>query len=268
MRPLRRGMSNQIGDRIAEEQAKDGEAQAYDEGAPEQTQVDTVFERARGDTAVDAPFQIEGVQVVSGGEALAGLTNGVPGLRIAPRRVGANQRVAPRGAFRFAQSPRRAGDDGPQPAVHAIDARRHPPQRTLLTRLAQFSGDSLEHRLVRRALALPILKQAQGVRQRVSDHRVVDAASQHGRQRGNEGEPDKRDQGKDEPDSAKPRADQRASHALKRSFISSPRSRHHCQSWTRARAVFSGLFGMWGRMSTPVSRWVPIKAVPDLRAGL
>ena len=268
MRPLRRGMGNQIGDRIAEEQAKDGEAQAYDEGAPEQAQVDTVFERARGDTAVDAAFQVQGVQVVAGGEALAGLTNGVPGLRIAPRRVGAHQRVAPRGAFCFAQAPRCAGDDGAQPAAHTIDARRHPSQGALLTRLAQLSGDGLEHGLVRRAFAIPLLQQAQGVGQCVSDHRIVDASRQHGRQRGNEGEPDKGDQGKDEPDSAKPRADQRASHALKRSFISSPWSRHHCQSWTRARAVFSGLLGICGRMSTPVSRWVPIKAVPDLRAGL
>ncbi len=201
-------------------------------------------------------------------ETPAGLANRVPSLHLVPRIVNADQRVAPRGAFRFTQAPRRAGDDGPQPAAHTIDTRRDPSQGALFTRLAQFACNRLEHRLGRRLRAVPVPQQAQGLGQRVGDYRVVHAARQHGRQRGNEGQPDKGDQGENQGHGAKPWTDQRASHALKRSFISSPRSRHHCQSWSRARATFSGLFGMCGLMSTPVSRWVPIRAVPDLRAGL
>ena len=268
MRPVRWGVGDQIGDRISEEQAKDGQTQAHDEGAPQQAQVDAVLHGTRGDAAVDAAFHIQRVQVVAGGKALPGLANGVPGLRILPRAVDADQGIAPGGAPRLWQAPSRAGQHGAQPALHAVDARRDTTQGALLARRAKLAGDGLEHRLGGRAAAVPFPQQPQGFGQGVSHHRVVDAARQHGRQRGDEGKPDERHKGQDEPERAKTWADQRASHALKRSFISSPWSRHHCQSWIRARAAFSGLFGICGSMSTPVSRCVPISAVPDLRAGL
>lgn len=55
---------------------------------------------------------------------------------------------------------------------------------------------------------------------------------------------------------------------MNRSFISSPLSLHQAQSLRRARCVFSGVFGMCGRISTPDSAWVEISASADLRAGL
>ena len=61
---------------------------------------------------------------------------------------------------------------------------------------------------------------------------------------------------------------QRASHALKRSFISSPWSLHHCQSWCSARRRLPGVVGMCGAISIPVSRCSVTSAVPERRTGL
>jgi hypothetical protein len=215
-------MGNQISDRIAEEQARSGQAQADDQGAPQEGQIDAKLDRTWGDAAVDPALQVQGVQIVAVGEALAGLANRVPGLHVVPRGVDANQCSAPRRVLRFAQAPRRAGDDGPQAAVHAIDTHRNPPQGALLTRSAQFAGDRLVHRLGRGLCAVPVLQQAQGCGQRIRHYRVIHAARQHGRQGRDEAQPDKGDQGENQTHSAELRAGQRTSHALKRSFISSP----------------------------------------------
>ena len=45
--------------------------------------------------------------------------------------------------------------------------------------------------------AIPVPQQVEGFGQRIGDHRIMDAARQHGRQRSNEGQPDKSRQGQD-----------------------------------------------------------------------
>ena len=60
----------------------------------------------------------------------------------------------------------------------------------------------------------------------------------------------------------------RDTQTVKRSFISSPLSLHHSQSLFTARTVCSGVLGMCGRISMPVSKCVVTRASADLRAGL
>ena len=149
-------MGDQIGDRIPEEQAQSGQTQAHDQRPPQQRQIDAIFVRSWSDAAVAAAFQVQGVQIVAGGEALAGAANRVPGLCLVPGRMDADQRVAPRRALRVAHAARRAGDHAPQSALHAVDPGGDPPQSALLTCSAQFSDERLEHRLGRDVHAVPI----------------------------------------------------------------------------------------------------------------
>ena len=58
------------------------------------------------------------------------------------------------------------------------------------------------------------------------------------------------------------------SQTMNRSFISSALSLHQFQSFRKARSVCSGVLGMCGRISTPVSRCVDTSASADLRTGL
>ena len=60
----------------------------------------------------------------------------------------------------------------------------------------------------------------------------------------------------------------RDNQTMKRSFISSPLSLHHRQSLCTARPVCSGVLGMCGLISTPVSKCVVTRASADFRAGL
>ena len=60
----------------------------------------------------------------------------------------------------------------------------------------------------------------------------------------------------------------RDNQTINRSFISSPLSLHHSQLLCTARTVCSGVLGMCGRISTPVSRCVEIRASAERRAGL
>ena len=146
-RAARRRMGNQMGHRIAKQQAQEGDAQTDDERAPEQHQVDAAILGLAGDGAVRSALQIDGVQVVPHGEAVAGGAYGVPGAHVAPIRVDGDQRLAPRTRIDLPQPPHAAHQDAPQPALHAVHAAGDPPERALFARPQQLPRRGGEHRL-------------------------------------------------------------------------------------------------------------------------
>ena len=173
-----------------------------------------------------------------------------------------------------------------------------------LPRAHQLAGGRRVRRLARIGPPVPVAQRREGLGQRVGDHRVVDAAHEHRRQRRQERDADEGHEGQGQPGRAQGgpghraghalkrsfissrgpghRAGHalkrsfispmwpghRASHALKRSFISSMWSLHHAQSYCRARRAFAGYAGMCGFMSMPVSACVETSGAPERRAGL
>ena len=266
--PPRRRVGDEVSDGVAEQQAQRGDAEAHDEGAPQQGHVDAALGRLAGDGPVGQALQIDGVQVVAGGEAVAGGADGLPGRGVAPAVVDLQHGRAPRPPGEVLQPARAAHDDAPQAAAHPVDAARHAADGPFLARAQQLARGRRVRRLARIGPPVPVAQRREGVGQGVGDHRVVDAAHEHRRQRHHERDADEGDEGQGQPGRAESGSGHRASHALKRSFISSMWSLHHAQSFCSARLVFAGQAGMCGFMSMPVSAWVETRGAPERRAGL
>ena len=225
-------MRDCVGQRVAEQQAQRRDRQADQEGPAEEPQVDPLLLRLADDAAVRPAVPVDGVQVVAGRPALAGAPQRPPRARLSPGRVGFHHGRAPVVGLHALQPAHAAGEDAAQAGLHAVDAGGDLAERPLLPRGQQLAGRRREHRRRRRLAAVPAAQQCQRLRHRICDHGVVDAAHQHRPQRSQERHADEPCQRQDQQRGAeagaagsghaRPGPVQRASHAPKRSLISSP----------------------------------------------
>ena len=179
---------------IAENEAEQGDAQAHREGAREERDVDTPVRRLPHHRAVGQAGQVDRRKIVPGGKPLAGRAQRMPGPDLLPGRIDLHQRVAPGVAGRVSRSPCSRDQYAAQPALYAVDPAGDLTDGPVLLRTDQFPGDHLECCFIRNAHAVPITQQGHRFGQRVGDHRVVDTAYQHRRQRCDERHADKRHQ--------------------------------------------------------------------------
>ena len=183
-----------MGDGISQQQAQGGDAQAHQQGAPQEGQVDAALFGLAGDGAVGQPLQVEGVEIVPHRETISGAADGVPGLPLGPSAVDPDHGLAPGPLAYPLQLPRTAGQDAAQTSLHPVDAGGDLAQGALRPRLDQLPGGSLVHRLSRRALTVPLAQQGEGPGESLRHHRIVNTAHQHRRQRRDEGQADESQQ--------------------------------------------------------------------------
>ena len=274
---MRRGVRDQVGDRIAQQQTQQGHRTAHHQRPEQQGDVDAEFFRLLDDGSVGTPPEIEGSQVVAEGEALAGGADRPPGSGLSPRRVPADEGVPGGCRGRFRGRPGAAHDHAPHPARDPVHPAAEPSGHSGFERGLEFPGGGREHRFPGEILSIPVLQQGERFRQGVRDHRVMDAAGEHRPEREEEGNAHEGDERQGQPGRAQPGPcgwrhsrflRHRASQALKRSCTSSRWSLHQSASLVSIRPRCSGLVGRCGSMGTPVSRWVVTSGSAERRVGL
>ena len=242
---VRRRLGDEVRQRIAQRQAEQRHPQTHHQRAPEQADVDALLGCPHHHGAIDVAVQVQRLQVVLGGDALAGAADGAPNGRFSPRWVDLDERRPPAAgrcairadAFFRRQCRQPAGaarDDAAGAALDAVYPARHLAHRACGAGTHQFARGRVEGRVWRQALAIPLGKRRQGAGQGVRHRGVIDAARQHRAEGGDERDPDEREQWQGEAAGAPtgcatPRrwvcgclCHQRASHAAKRSSASSP----------------------------------------------
>ena len=194
--PPRRGgeVRDQVREGIAEQEAQQGDAQAHRQRAREERDVDAPVRGLPRHRTVGQAGQVHRRQVVPRRVALARRAQRVPGFDFFPGGIDLHHRGAPVIAGGVPQPPRGNHQHAAQPALNAVDPAGYLADGPLLLRDEQFPGRRLECSFFRDAHAVPIVQQRNRFRQRVGDHRVMDAAHQHRHQRRHEGHAHERHQ--------------------------------------------------------------------------